>query len=114
VFFDRIGYNLAPGSGRCHLRRQPCIFLQRLTARGIEFGPLQYEPISNAVTDTSQACAFMFVYFLCGFLVKYYASKIFGTRPPAGAESITTIMDSPQGQKLMRQVSFDPNDLKMD
>jgi hypothetical protein len=92
----------------------PFPILQRLTARGLEFGPLLFEPDTDKVTDTSQACVFMFIYFLCGFSVKFYAGKLFGARPPAGAESIMSLMDGPAGQKMMRSMGVDPNDYKME
>ena len=92
----------------------PFQILRKLTARGIEFGPLQYDPISEKVTSTDQACGFMFIYVLCGFSVKYYAGKLFGTKPPAGAEGVTSIMDSPTGQNMIRALGVDPADLKVD
>jgi hypothetical protein len=92
----------------------PFPLLQRLTARGLEFGPLMFEPDTDKVTGTSQACVFMFIYFLCGFSVKFYAGKLFGKKPPPGAESIMSLMNSPAGEKMMRSMGVDPNDLKME
>ena len=76
----------------------PFSLIKRLTARGLEFDPqLSFEPVSEKVTDVGQACSFMFIYFLCTFSIKYYAGRIFGTKPPAGTEGLMSIMDSPAG-----------------
>jgi hypothetical protein len=40
----------------------PFSFLQRFFGRGLEFGDLDFESMSDKVTDTSQACSFVFVY----------------------------------------------------
>jgi hypothetical protein len=40
----------------------PFSFLQRFFGRGLEFGDLAFESMSDKVTDTSQACSFVFVY----------------------------------------------------
>jgi hypothetical protein len=40
----------------------PFSFLQRFFGRGLEFGDLAFESMSVKVTDTSQACSFVFVY----------------------------------------------------
>jgi hypothetical protein len=34
--------------------------------------------------------------------IKYYVGKLFGTQPPAGAEGMMAVLDSPAGQKLMK------------
>jgi hypothetical protein len=90
----------------------PFPFVQRLTARGLEFGDLQFISTTPKVTETGQACSFMFIYFLCALSVKFYANKLFGTRPPLGAESIMSMVDSPLGHKAMKSMGLDPKDLK--
>jgi hypothetical protein len=40
----------------------PFSFLQRFFGRGLEFGELAFESMSPKVTETSQACSFVFVY----------------------------------------------------
>lgn len=40
----------------------PFSFLQRFFGRGLEFGDLAFESMSDKVTETSQACSFVFVY----------------------------------------------------
>jgi hypothetical protein len=40
----------------------PFSFLQRFFGRGLEFGDLAFESTSDRVTETSQACSFVFVY----------------------------------------------------
>jgi len=93
----------------------PFKFLQRLTLRGLTFVEGADEFVgTEKVGSTSQAAAFMFIYFLCGISVKFYAGRFFGTRPPKGAESIMSVMDSPEGQKMIRKMGFDPDDLKME
>jgi hypothetical protein len=44
--------------------------------------------------------------------IKYYVGKLFGTQPPQGAEGMMAVLDSPAGQKLMRSVGVDPEELK--
>ena len=94
----------------------PFSLAQRLTLRGLEFGDLQFEPLdsSGKVTSTAQATSFIFIYFLCTFSVKYYASRLFGTRPPPGAESALSVIETSQGQKMMKYMGVDPKDLKME
>jgi hypothetical protein len=59
----------------------PFPFLQRVTGRSLEFGDLAFESMSDKVTDTSQACAFVFVYSkfdcLSCFVFRMDASKAF-------------------------------------
>ena len=62
-----------------------------------------------------QAFSFMFVYLLSGLAIKFYVNKAVGTPPPPGADKgISTIMDSPIGQNVMKSLGIDPDDLKME
>lgn len=95
----------------------PFRLLQKVTARGLTFGSgdaVSFESTNEFVTDTSQACSFMFVYFLSTFSVKFYVNKLFGTTPPRGSEGFGAFLQSPQGQKFAQAIGVDPNDLKME
>ena len=47
--------------------------------------------------------------------VKFYCNKLFGTKPPRGADGgIFSVMDSPQGRKVAQAMGIDPDDLKFD
>jgi hypothetical protein len=92
----------------------PFSVLSRVTSRSLAFTTSQFESDDEKVTDVSQACAFMFIYFLCTMSVKYYISHFFGTQPPHGAEGLMAIAQSPMGQKILRSAGIDPDELKMD
>ena len=100
----------------------PFRLLKRMTARNLEF-PSSSDIIIEAagasggaeaakVNDIAQACSFTFIYMLTAASVKYYVHQFVGTKPPAGAESIMSIVESPQGQKIIRSVGLEPVDLK--
>lgn len=93
----------------------PFTFLQRVTARSLEFaaGDATFESVSDKVTDPGQALAFVIIYMLCTLSVKFYINKIIGTHPPPGADrGIMTVMDSPNGQKLLKVAGIDPEELQ--
>ena len=95
----------------------PYNIVSRVTSRGLNWKEISVEEIKELGTQMhpKQAFSFMFVYLLCGLAVKYYVNLAFGTKPPQGADrGITTIMDSPMGQKVIRSFGIDPNDLKVD
>ena len=95
----------------------PFKFLRRITQRGLEFNPdLEFEPPAGntKITDMSQAASFLFIYFLCTFSIKFYTHKLVGTKAPAGADSFTSILETPQSKKMLRSMGVDPNELKME
>eukprot|EP00536_Pseudo-nitzschia_multiseries_P000607 jgi/Psemu1/178979/e_gw1.7.43.1 len=95
----------------------PYDFVSRVTSRGLDWRELV---ATDAVTEATsmhpkQAFSFFFVYALSGLAVKYYVNRLVGTKPPVGADGgISTVMDSPLGQNVMRSMGVDPDDLKID
>ena len=77
---------------------EPFSLLQKLTSRGLEFGQAAEMADDGAATKVVQACSFTFVYILSTMSVKYYVHQLFGYSPPPGAESVTSLVDSPMGQ----------------
>ena len=95
----------------------PYDFVSRVTSRGLDWRDLLTTEAVTEVTSMhpKQAFSFFFVYALAGLAVKYYVNRLVGTKPPSGADGgISTVMDSPLGQNVMRSMGVDPNDLKMD
>ena len=95
----------------------PYDFVSRMTCRGLDWRELlATEALADATSmHPKQAFSFFFVYVLTGLAVKYYINLLFGTKPPSGADGgITTVMDSPLGQNVMRSMGVNPDDLKMD
>jgi hypothetical protein len=91
----------------------PFNFLTRVTARGLEWSETSDLILEGSPVHAKQAASLMFVYLLCTFSVKFYVHKVFGTNPPAGADKgLLSVMESPQGQKMMKQVGIDPNEYK--
>jgi len=94
---------------------EPFRLLQKITARGVDFASVDaadFESSTPKVTSVTQGCAFLFVYLLSTFSIKFYVNKLFGTAPPPGSEGIMSFIDSPQGQRIMSNVGVDPNMLK--
>lgn len=92
----------------------PYSIIRRVTGRGLEFVSNEFESSTDLVKDASQACSFLFIYFLTSMSVKYYISKIFGTQAPLGADGIMSIVNSPVGQNVVKSMGFNPEDLKME
>jgi hypothetical protein len=92
----------------------PIPFFNRITARGLEFstGASVVQLEKGGTIDLAQAASFTIVYMLTAASVKYYVHQLISTKPPLGAESIMAMVDSPQGQKVLRSVGIDPVDLK--
>jgi len=91
----------------------PFPFLRKVTARGLDLTTVTEQTaaditwVSDKVTNTAQAVSFVFIYLLCTLSVKFYVGKLFGTKPPAGAENIMAVVNSPQGQKILQAVGID-------
>ena len=94
----------------------PYNFVSRVTARGLDWRSVDTESLKDVTNmHPKQAFSFFFIYALSGLAIKYYVNKAVGVRPPKGADGgISTIMDSPLGQSVMRSMGVDPEDLKMD
>ena len=96
----------------------PYNMVSRVTARGLDWRAVDLEALNDATSvpmHPKQAFSFFFVYALAGLAVKYYVTKLVGTKPPKGADGgISTVMDSPIGQSVIRSMGIDPEDLKMD
>jgi hypothetical protein len=89
----------------------PFNFLTRITARGLDWGDVA--SLEGTDVAVKQATSFLFIYLLSGLSVKYFINKAFGTQPPPGADKgILTVMESPQGQKMMKSMGIDPDELK--
>jgi hypothetical protein len=94
----------------------PYNFITKVTARGLDWGDVDMEAL-NEVTPKhyKQAFSFFFVYSLAALSAKYYVNRAVGMKPPRGADGgISTIMESPIGQSVMRSMGINPEDLKMD
>lgn len=87
-----------------------------MTARGLTFkeDALTSFEGSPLVNDIHQAFSFTVIYVLSTLSVKYYVNKLVGTSLPPGCDGMASLMDSPQGQKMMRSMGLDPDMLKMD
>mmetsp|Transcript_526 Transcript_526/g.1170 ORF Transcript_526/g.1170 Transcript_526/m.1170 type:complete len:220 (-) Transcript_526:752-1411(-) len=99
--------------------------VSRISSRGLDWRSAAAAMIAMEGSDAAtvvasqhhpkQALSFFFVYVLSCLAVKYYVNRLVGTRPPKDADGgITTIMDSPIGQRVMRSMGVDPDDLKME
>uniref|UniRef100_A0A7S2I334 Calcium load-activated calcium channel n=1 Tax=Helicotheca tamesis TaxID=374047 RepID=A0A7S2I334_9STRA len=96
---------------------QPWKLVQRLSMRGLELEKFvaernvdgSYQPIASH----TQACSFMFIYFLCTFSVKFIVHRFLGTNPPHGADGgMGTILDAPKSRKFMESIGVDTEELK--
>jgi len=94
----------------------PYNLVTRVTARGLDWRAINMESLNESTPmHPKQAFSFFFVYVLAGVAIKYYVNLAVGTRPPKGADGgISTVMESPIGQSVMRSMGVDPEDLKMD
>lgn len=92
----------------------PFSFMRRITARNLQFGLDEFEPVSDLVTEVGQACSFTFIYLLCGLSVKFYISKLIGKKAPKGAEGVMAVLNSPFGRGMLRAAGIDPEELKQD
>jgi len=94
----------------------PFNFVSKVTSRGLDWREVNMEALNEATTmHPKQAFSFFFVYVLAGLAVKFYINRAVGTRPPKGADGgISTVMESPIGQSMMRSMGIDPEDMKMD
>ena len=94
----------------------PYNFVAKVTARGLDWRGLDAEALAESTSVLpQQSVSFFVVYALSGIAVRYFINRLVGTKPPQGADGgITTIMESPLGQAVMRSMGIDPEELKMD
>mmetsp|Transcript_11858 Transcript_11858/g.28097 ORF Transcript_11858/g.28097 Transcript_11858/m.28097 type:complete len:212 (+) Transcript_11858:130-765(+) len=94
----------------------PYNFVARLTARGLDWKSIDVEALAEKTSILpQQVVSFFAIYALAGLAVRFFVTRMVGTKPPKGADGgITTIMESPFGQAVMRSMGIDPDDLKME
>ncbi|KAL3931586.1 MAG: hypothetical protein SGBAC_011241 [Bacillariaceae sp.] len=93
----------------------PWSILGRISRRGLDFANMETGLIGDSTVTFEQGASYLFIYFLSTMSVKFYCSKLFGTKPPSGADGgIFSVMDSPQGRKMAQAMGVDPDDLKFD
>jgi hypothetical protein len=93
----------------------PYTFLQRITARGLEFAPPMADDTPLTAVSTQQAFSFVFLYFLTGLTVKFYVSRVVGRRPPGGAaDSMVAMTQSSWGKSVLKSAGIDPDDMKLE
>lgn len=91
----------------------PWRFIQRfITMRGLEFQPDFIYEGTQRVKHTGQFCNFLFVYMLATMSVKFMVKQAIGAKPPTGADKgLLNLLDDPRGQKFLKSVGFDENNL---
>lgn len=93
----------------------PWKILGRISRRGLDFTNMPTGLIEDSSVSFEQGASYLFIYFLSTISVKFYCNKLFGTKPPRGADGgIFSVMDSPQGRKVAQSMGIDPDDLKFD
>ena len=91
----------------------PFNLFRKLSARGLDWTDVPNEALNGLTVETNQATSFLFIYLLCSLSVKFFVNKAFGAQAPTGADNgIMSIMESPRGQKIMKSMGIDPDDLK--
>jgi hypothetical protein len=92
---------------------EPYTFLTKATARGLDWSNVPDAALDQAGVEKIQATSFLFIYLLAVLSVKYYVHKAVGTNAPAGADGgVFSLLDSPQGQKMLKAWGVDPDTLK--
>lgn len=95
----------------------PYNFVAKITSRGLDWTELDAMDAVKEGTamHPKQAFTFFFVYAMAAMAVKFYVNRLVGTKPPPGADGgVSTVMESPLGQSVMRSMGVNPEDLKMD
>ena len=88
----------------------PFKLMRKFTLRSLD--------ITNAVDvkenyNVNQACSFLFIYVLSTLSVKYFVHKLVGVAPPKEAEGgLSTVMDAPKNQKMLKSLGIDTDLLK--
>jgi hypothetical protein len=70
--------------------------------------------VHRKITNSEPFIGYHFVFHtvLSTMSIKYYVGKLLGTQPPAGAEGMMAVMDSPAGQNIMKTFGVDPAEFK--
>lgn len=80
----------------------------------VSFSSTFVEGALSRVHHPTQACAFLFIYILSTFSVKYAINKFIGTHPPFGADKgIMNILDDPRSKKILHGMGVDTDSLKV-
>jgi hypothetical protein len=89
----------------------PWKFFQRITLRGIDYGPnnMTFDTAAAAgVTDPTQGCAFLLIYLLCTMSIKYYIHQAIAIAPPKGADGgMMAVLEDPKSQKILKAWGLD-------
>jgi Integral membrane protein EMC3/TMCO1-like len=93
----------------------PWKFFQKITLRGIDFGPTMPSPWDataatppGGVTDPAQGCAFLLIYLLCTMSIKFYIHQAVAVQAPKGADGgIMTVLEDPKSQKILKAWGLD-------
>lgn len=89
----------------------PPRLLRKLTLRGLNI--VSTTELKDSEYNVNQACSFLFIYLLCTLSIKFIVNKLVGVAPPKGAEGgLSTVMDAPKNQKMLRSLGVDPDLLK--
>jgi uncharacterized membrane protein (DUF106 family) len=87
----------------------PFKLMRKLTLRGLEISSVDPKGEHNVY----QACSFLLIYILCTLSVKYFVHKLVGVAPPKEAEGgLSTVMDAPKNQKMLKSFGVNPDILK--
>lgn len=90
----------------------PWKFLHRFTMRGLVFDPHFVFEGTKRVLNPEQSCGFLVVYLLSTMSVKFMVKQVLGAKPPTGADKgMFTMLDDPRGQKFLRAVGVDVDDI---
>ena len=86
----------------------------RVTGRGLDWTNVALDDESiGTQLDTKQAISFMCIYLLSTLSVKGYVHKIFGQKPPKGADQgFMTVAESPMVKRTLASVGIDVDELK--
>mmetsp|Transcript_109162 Transcript_109162/g.163277 ORF Transcript_109162/g.163277 Transcript_109162/m.163277 type:complete len:212 (-) Transcript_109162:34-669(-) len=92
---------------------QPYAFVTKATGRGLDWSNAPEAVLERASVDKCQATSFLFIYLLAVLSVKYYVHRAVGTKAPAGADGgVLSLLESPQGQRMLKAWGVDPDGLK--
>lgn len=96
----------------------PHWIVRKITMRGLDFqGDLGLSVLNDSagVKSVEQACSFTLIYLLSNMSVKFFAHKLVGETPPPGADQgLFSVMESPNIKRGLKQMGFDPDELKQD
>jgi len=88
----------------------PFRLLRKLTLRGLDVSAMDPK---DTEYNAYQACSFLFIYILATLSVKYFVHKLVGVAPPKEAEGgLSTVMDAPKNQKMLKSLGIDTDLLK--